>query len=72
MRKQTIGYIVSALGLVAGLAWNDAIKSLIESIFPAGSGGLVAKFVYALLVTFVVVMTTSALMGWAGREQNNE
>ena len=30
VRERTMGYIVGALGLVAGLAWNDAIKSLIE------------------------------------------
>jgi len=28
VRKKTIGYIVAALGLVAGLAWNDAIKTI--------------------------------------------
>lgn len=71
VRKQTITYIVSAFGIVAGLAWNDAIKSLIEFIFPAGSGSLVAKFIYAILVTLAVVLVTGALMRWAGREENN-
>ncbi len=27
-KNQTMGYLIGAFGLVAGLAWNDAIKSL--------------------------------------------
>ncbi|HLD34421.1 MAG TPA: DUF5654 family protein, partial [Patescibacteria group bacterium] len=29
IRNKVAGYIVAAFGLVAGLAWNDAIKALI-------------------------------------------
>ena len=28
LKDQTAGYMAGALGLVAGLAWNDAIKAL--------------------------------------------
>ena len=31
--EKMFGYILTAFGLVAGLAWNDAIKSLIEYFF---------------------------------------
>lgn len=41
----------SALGLVAALAWNDAIKSLFEKYFPAQEQ-LLPKIWYALLVTY--------------------
>ena len=54
--KRTIGYITAAFGLVAGLAWNDAIRSLIQVVFPTAQDGLVAKFVYALILTLVVVI----------------
>jgi len=54
--NKTVGYIVTALGLVAGLAWNDAIKSAIEHFFPAEQNGLKAKFIYAATITFVVVL----------------
>ncbi len=33
-KKRVAGYILAGLGLVAGLAWNDAIKALIDSLFP--------------------------------------
>jgi len=39
IREQTIGYITAALGLVAGLAWNDAVRTSIEQYFPVARGG---------------------------------
>jgi len=58
VKKSTIGYVMTAFGLVAGLAWNDAIRSLIEFVFPfSGSGmNIWAKFLYAALVTLVVIL----------------
>jgi hypothetical protein len=61
IRQQTIGYITSALGLVAGLAWNDAIKDLITKFVP-GQSTLVAKFIYAVIITIFVVLLTVYLM----------
>ena len=40
IRSQTAGYIAGALGLVAGLAWGDAIKALIEDLFPFAKSGI--------------------------------
>lgn len=58
-RERLLGYIVGAFGLIAGLAWNDAVKALIEYIFPSsGTHTLLAKFVYALIITFIVVVVT--------------
>lgn len=50
----------AAFGLVAALAWNDAIQSLFKVLFGEQST-LIAKFVYALLVTVVVVAVTLKL-----------
>lgn len=55
-QEKTYGYIMAALGLVAGLAWNEAIKGLIEHIYPAGRSGLWLKFVYAVAVTVFLVI----------------
>jgi|WetSurMetagenome_2_1015567.scaffolds.fasta_scaffold119937_2 hypothetical protein len=55
MRERTMGYIMTGFGVVAGLAWNEAIKALIEHIFPPNSNSIIAKFIYAILMTFVVV-----------------
>lgn len=58
IRKQSLGYILAAFGFVAGLAWNDAIKALIDFAFPLGMDSLVAKFLYAVSVTVLVVIAT--------------
>ena len=58
MRNKLKGYIVAAFGLVAGLAWNEAIKALIEYAFPRSNNSIWAKFVYAILITFVLVLVT--------------
>ena len=59
IRVKSFGYIAEALGLVAGLAWNEAIKALIDALFPLGQNGLLAKFVYAAGITIIAVVATS-------------
>lgn len=58
LRKRTFGYITTAFGLVAGLAWNEAIKAVIESFFPKDTGGMIAKFVYAIVITVILVVVS--------------
>jgi len=55
VKNKVIGYLVASFGLVAGLAWNDAIKTLIETLFPLSRNTVTVKFVYAILITAVVV-----------------
>ena len=62
LRERTTGYIVTALGLVAGLAWNDAISSFIKYFFPLDASGLIAKFIYAAFITLVIVILSQALL----------
>lgn len=62
IRKQTAGYVTTALSLVAGLAWNDAVKSLIEIFFPLDTSGVLIKFIYAVVITVVVVILSTSLL----------
>ena len=56
--KKLFSYITAGFGLVAGLAWNEAIKSLIEYIFPLNKDTMLAKFTYAILITTALVVIT--------------
>ena len=56
IQERTLGYMLGAFGLVAGLAWNDAIQGLIGYLFPLPENTLPAKFLYAIIISFVVVM----------------
>jgi hypothetical protein len=69
VKRQTVGYVLAGLGVVAGFAWNDAIKAFIEYLFPIGKNTLLAKFGYAVLVTFVVVLISVYLIKFFGEEE---
>ncbi len=57
IRQRTLTYIAGGLGFVAGLAWNEAIRTLIDSLFPSFSSNIIiVKFLYAIFVTLIVVL----------------
>jgi hypothetical protein len=56
LKKRLFTYIGAGLGLVAGLAWNDAISALIKFFVPEGGNSVIAKFVYAFILTVVVAL----------------
>lgn len=70
VRGKSVGYIGAALGLVAGLAWNDAITTLIDALFPLAKDTVVMKLVYAALVTVLVIVVIKYLDKWANKKDN--
>ncbi len=64
MLKQMITLSTSGFGVVAALAWNDAIQSFVkeyvDKYFSAGSGGM-SRFIYALIITVIAVLVTYEL-----------
>lgn len=56
----------AALGLVAALAWNDAIKETIKRIFN-GDESLSSKYIYAVLATVIAVVVVLGLSKLAAR-----
>jgi hypothetical protein len=70
VRGKSIGYLSAALGLVAGLAWNDAVTALINKLFPLAKDGVVMKFVYAGLVTVVVIILIGYLDKLVKKKEN--
>ncbi len=72
VKQRTIGYIVAAFGLVAGLAWNEAIKALIEYIFPLSPNNLLLKFAYAIFITLILVFISVYLVRLFEVKENDE
>lgn len=72
VKDKTIGYIVTALGLVAGLAWNDAVKTFIEYYFPLSGHGIWAKIVYAAVLTVFVALFSLYLVRIAKKESKKK
>jgi len=52
--------MTAGFGLVAALAWNEAIREFFATIFPKPNL-LLGKFIYALLITVLVVIITVKL-----------
>ena len=69
VKEKTIGYIVAAFGLVVGLAWNEAIKALIEGFFPLAKNTILAKFIYAILFTVILVIVSIYLLRLMKKEE---
>lgn len=70
IRTKTVTYISTALGLVAGLAWNDAIKAAIDTLFPFSKDAIAIKFLYAVIVTLAVVILVKYLEKLFNRPTN--
>lgn len=66
--EKLVGFATAAFGLVAALAWNDAIQELFKTIFPE-QGTLVAKLGYAALVTTIAVIITIELGKLTGEQK---
>jgi hypothetical protein len=49
--------MTTAFGLIAALAWNEAIKAIITTYFSAGSG-INGLLIYAILITIIAVIAT--------------
>jgi len=60
--------MIAGFGFVAALAWNDAIQTLVKSVFGDESGGIIAKFIYALLVTALLAIVSMKI----GREEQKK
>lgn len=55
--KTMIQLATAGFALVAALAWNEFIKDFINRFISPGSG-LISRFIYAVIVTFLAVLLT--------------
>ena len=68
--EQLVTLSSSGFGLVAALAWNEAIQKAVQDfIEPKIPGsGLISKLLYALIVTFLAVIITYQLSRLAAKK----
>jgi biopolymer transport protein ExbB/TolQ len=64
--------ITTALGLVAALACNTAIQNLFTKIFGEAGSALIGQFVYATIITAVVIFATISVSRAAERAKRLE
>ena len=54
----------AGLGLVAALAWNEAIQALVREYvdrYISVGSGIISRFIYAIIITAVAVFVTYQL-----------
>ncbi|MBR7005579.1 MAG: hypothetical protein IKH98_01435 [Candidatus Methanomethylophilaceae archaeon] len=61
--------ITAAFGLVAALAWNEAIKAAVASVFNTGDE-LLGLVVYAIIVTVLAVIMTLLIARALGKAKD--
>lgn len=64
--QSMIALASAALGLVAALAWNDAIKETIKLLM-TDDESLAAKYTYAILATAIAVIVVLVLARMASK-----
>lgn len=60
--------VIAAFGLVAALAWNEAMQSIFHRYYEE-TNGLTAKIVYAFVVTCIAVLVTLWLSRYASKNK---
>jgi putative flippase GtrA len=60
-----------AFGLIAALAWNNAIQAIILAILPKGNG-IMGLLIYAIVITIVAVLATFIIARALGKSPVQE
>ncbi|MDH5569686.1 MAG: DUF5654 family protein [Nitrosopumilus sp.] len=61
--------VTAAFGLVAALAWNDAIKAIFKEVFGTADA-IGPMLVYAIMVTIIAVILTIIVARAASKAKN--
>ena len=62
--KQLVVLSTAGFGLVAALAWNEAIQSFVNNYianYLSIGSTIISKFIYAVIITVLVVLVTYQL-----------
>lgn len=74
--KQMITLSSAGFGVVAALAWNEAIQAFVNEYivkYVSQGSGIASKFIYAVVITVVAVLVTYQLTKmFKGDDQNKE
>ena len=48
--------MTAAFGMIAALAWNEAIKALVAKYYPVAGDAVVPLLIYAIIITVIAVL----------------
>ena len=71
--KQMITLATAGFGLVAALAWNEAVQAFVNDYvnkYLSVGSGIVSKFIYAIVITAFAVIVTYQLTKLVGEDKD--
>lgn len=68
MLEQVVTLFTAAIGVMAALAWNDAVQALFNSLFPHGEG-IKERFVFAVMITATAVLMTTIFASFLDEDE---
>ena len=71
-KRRVEGYLMTAFGIVAGLAWNEAVKDLMAYLLPMQKDTIFAKFLYAIIMTFVLILISLYVIRFINRSDSKK
>lgn len=67
--KQMVSLSTAGFGLVAALAWNEAVQAFVNEYvnkYLSVGSGIISKFIYAVIITAFAVFVTFQLTKLSG------
>ena len=71
-KRRVEGYLMTAFGIVAGLAWNEAVKDLMAYLLPMQKDTIFAKFLYAIIMTFILILISLYVIRFINRSDSKK
>jgi predicted secreted protein len=73
IRTQLPLIIIGSLSLMASLAWNEAIKSVIDHYYPDNStqDNYVRKIIYATIISIIMILVIYGITKYAMYEEKH-
>jgi len=71
-KSQLETILLAAFAFVAGLSWREVINSLMDYLFPLSKDTILAKFLYAIVVTFFLTLTGLYVVRFINRSSHKE
>ena len=66
--ERVITLVIAALGLIAALAWDEALRQLFDELF-GGRDTIWGKISYALLITVIAAFISVQLGQWLSKRR---
>ena len=73
--KQMVTLSTAGFGLVAALAWNEAIQAFVQEYidkYISVGSGIISRFIYAVIITIFAVVVTYQLTKISGEEEKED